>query len=874
MQRLLSLVGAGRTLLAPTAEIAAGILDRIEQTYLAQGREVWPTPQIRDFAGWARQQYEAQCFTRASAPRILEDIEERQIWREVIGASAIASEFLDTGGAARAARRAVRAMHDHGIAPQALQDFPGLESTALLQWIDGFDERCRQLQALSADRIVHLLDAPAGRPVPIDSSAWRPSVLQWLNTHADPPLPPMAVPDSADAAQGGRCMRLFKSFDAEMAACADWAREARARHPGFRGWVYVASLTAMRSSVSNAFDSALAPNRFSMQEFAETPVYAIAGGTPLADFEPVRIALSCLSSPGDSLPFDQFSALLRAPALQSEDADACAAARLDRVLRTQAPSEAPLISWLELAQRAAGGIGMDSVQAITRLHAMRQCLVASAAPQLLSRWASVWIEALEAGPWMQRAHWSSTAYQAAESFRELIGRLARADVVFGPLRPADALRTLSTAARESLFQPQTGVAPVWITGQPADPWLAFDGLWVTGGSAQAWPPPPDPLPLLPVQLQRRHGVPGSSAALQLQRAMDLQTRWLQRAPTVVFSCSSETDTAALPSALLRQYLNATPTEEGVCDPLWRALAAGAAPLERFVDENGPGWTAQEKTRGTRSLREQSLCPFRGFAASRLRADPLEFPQPGFNALERGVILHESLQFIWARLRSSGELARLDEAQCQNLIRDAVLGAVGTAVTRRDPGAHWSLREVRRLQRLLPNWLALERRREPFDVVELEAGHHFDAADLRFDLRVDRIDRLQDASLVLLDYKSGEVARDWAGERMENPQLPLYALSVRGFVAALAYARVNVKECRFFGLSERAHILPQVDSHSLEGSAGMAGQLSLWSARLAPIAAELKAGAARVDPVHYACRSCSLHAFCRIAGHAGGELSDD
>jgi RecB family exonuclease len=169
-----------------------------------------------------------------------------------------------------------------------------------------------------------------------------------------------------------------------------------------------------------------------------------------------------------------------------------------------------------------------------------------------------------------------------------------------------------------------------------------------------------------------------------------------------------------------------------------------------------------------------------------------------------------------------------------------------------------------LQRLLPEWLEVEREREPFEVQQMEAAFHFHSADLRFNLRVDRIDRLPDGRLVLLDYKSGDVSRDWSDERPENPQLPLYALSVGDAVTAVAYARVSTSECRFVGVAERAQILPKVDAKHLEGLNGMSAQLALWARRLALIAAELARGAAQVAPTKNACRSCSQQSFCRIA----------
>lgn len=869
MQPLLDLVDEGRTLLAPTAEIAASILDRIEQHFVAQGRTVWPTPSVRDFSGWARQQYEEQCAESPVAPRLLEDLEERQLWRDVVATSALATEFSDIGGAARAARQAVRAMHDHDIPRAALRLYPGLESTALLQWIESFDERCRPLNALSADGLLAQLRAPIRPPVPIESPAWRPATLRWLSLHADVPLPPMIAPTAGLAPS----LHVFKDFASEIAACADWARLAREENPAFRAWIQVPTLGSMRSAVTNALDAALAPYRFSLREVTESPVYAIAGGTPLSEYEPVRIALACLQALVEPVRFDQFSALLRAPALQTDAADASAAARVDRALRVQGLGEAPLSQWLDLAQRIAASLNIEDLQCLPRLRAV-EAVGAVSAPQLLSQWAKTWTRALESGPWQLRVRWSSGAYQSAQRLGELLGTMARADATFGPLRLAAAVRALSTAASETAFQPQTGVTPVWITGQAVDPWLCFDGLWVTGASAQTWPPPPSPLPLLPVQLQRDHSVPGSSAGLQLQRCTDLKARWLRRAPHAIFSCSSESDTPTVPSPLLTKIADARTRPVAAVDPLWRAVGRERTQLERFIDDRGPAFTSAESTRGSHSLREQSRCPFRGFAATRLRADPLEFPQPGFTSMERGIILHEALQDIWSRVRTSAALAALEQAAAAELIRGAVHGAVAAAMQRRDPGAHWSSREVRRLQRLLPEWLDVERLREPFEVQTMETEFHLQLSGLQFDLRVDRIDRLEDGRVVVLDYKSGEVAQDWLKERPENPQLPAYALSVGDAVTAVAYARVSARECKFLGVSERDGILPKVQPKPLEGESGMSGQLAIWSHRLTVIAAELVRGDARVAPTATACQSCSQQSFCRIAEQPISRADDE
>ena len=137
------------------------------------------------------------------------------------------------------------------------------------------------------------------------------------------------------------------SAAAEIAVMADWAR-LKLNEQGFRAWICVPDLNQRRAEVVDAFDAALAPRRFALRDDAGGDAgaapYAVAGGTPLADYAPVRAALAFLAASVGQVEFIQFSALLRAPELQDTDSEAsarhdwtsrCAAAhRIMRIWRT------------------------------------------------------------------------------------------------------------------------------------------------------------------------------------------------------------------------------------------------------------------------------------------------------------------------------------------------------------------------------------------------------------------------------------------------------------------------------------------------------------------------------------------------------------
>ncbi|MDP9007565.1 MAG: PD-(D/E)XK nuclease family protein, partial [Pseudomonadota bacterium] len=653
---------------------------------------------------------------------------------------------------------------------------------------------------------------------------------------------------------------------AELSAIAQWAGVNLA-HEGFRAWICIPDLNRRRQEVVDALDAVLAPQRFGLRGDGGIAPYAVAGGTPLAGYAPVRAALDTLAAGSGSLSFARFSALLRAPELQASEGDAGAAALLDVALRRRAWSEADLTSWLDLAERVARSEGLDTAVAAQRLRASQQALGELRGAHVLSEWVSAWIAALEAGPWALRHRWSSTEYQAAERFRELLATLAMADKLLGTQSLESAQGILRRAVHDTAFQVQTGVPAVWVSGQLMDPWLNYAGLWVSGCSDEQWPPPIAPVALLPVRLQRQHGVIFAGAESQLALATDLQKRWQDRAGQCIFSYADPGDGAlSTPSPLLpRQSVPLLPALTPAPRPHWRAMLEAAPQLESQWDERAPPVSRHERTRGVSTLKAQSLCAFRGFAETRLDARTLEQPVPGFNERERGELVHHALEHIWSTLRDSSSLNALSAEAQHQLLDEAARRALTIVCKRRDPGARWRQRERVRLQNLLKGWLDTERVRMPF-VVEAVEGNAEEArfGGLDFRVRIDRVDLLPDGSRVLIDYKTGAAHRDWRGERPDNPQLPIYALLRPEALVAVAYAKVNAAESAFVAESERRDIFyPGSRASRLEGLPDFAALIGLWARRVERIAGEFASGRAEVAPTLRACKSCHLQGLCRV-----------
>lgn len=875
MRGVFDALGAGYTILVPNAELAATLVDAVERLHLALAHEVWPTPRIRDFGGWLRDRHLVRQFADASLPRVLSDIEERELWRAVILASEAGKEFLEPAGAARAARRARRAMSEYAIPRAALAKYPSDEVRALREWMERFDERCAALNCVSADRLLESIPPDAAPLLWLESPAWRPVARRWLQQHAAA----MLAAEDVGMATAVRCYQAI-SPDAELAAIAEWSRDLVSAEPAARVWVCIPDLSERRALVQDAFDAVLAPQRFALGAPQTQAAYAIAGGTPLADFPTVRAALEVLSATTGALRFEAFSAVLRLPELQSSPADAAAAARLDWLLRRRAPEALPLDEWLTLAERVANEPPLTASVALVRLRLVQRRLQGLRGLQPLSRWVAAWVDAFERGPWAERARWSSGEFQAAERFHELLAALAVADGLIGPRSAASAARLLRRSARDTAFQVQTGIPPIWISGQLHDPWLSYDGLWMSGCDERRWPPPQDPLPLIPVELQREFGIAASGVESQLQWATDLQGRWQARGRTCVFSAAAAEDGRPVQLSPLLSAASLPLTSPAlavlVTQPHWRTLADAAPRLQARDDEWAPPFASAERTRGVATLRAQSQCPFRGFAETRLETTVLARPTPGFSARERGEMLHDALERIWLELESSAALQTWGAAALESLIERSVAAAIAAQCARRDPGLRWQRRELPRLCGLLTGWLATEARREPFTVERLE--HDSQVArhgGLEFSVRIDRVDRLADGGRVLLDYKTGMAVPDWRGDRPANPQLPIYALLRSEGLVAVAYAQVNASDSGFVAETGRAGVFkPGGRPTHLEGRVSFAALLDTWAERIEKIAVEFRDGDARVAPTLRACASCHLQPLCRVPSALGAGADSD
>jgi probable DNA repair protein len=405
--------------------------------------------------------------------------------------------------------------------------------------------------------------------------------------------------------------------------------------------------------------------------------------------------------------------------------------------------------------------------------------------------------------------------------------------------------------------------------------LQFDALWIAQLTDDLWPPAPDPNPLLPYAAQRAAGIPGASAESALEHAQKLLDLWCRSADEVLVShplADGERELvasgliAALPAVTLAEL------DVSVAPPLAQRARSGAAP-ETLLDPHGARVdTAAQVAGGTRIVADQSACAFRAFAVHRLGARELAEPSAALTPAERGGLLHATLAAVWRALRTQAALAATDEAALQPQVEGAADEALARVARQRPDalGPRLQALERRRLTRTVLAWLALERERPPFEVIAIEEAGVAELAGLRIDVRPDRVDRLADGTVLIIDYKTGAVStRAWLGERPDEPQLPLYAISSGAPVSALAFAQVRSGALEWKALAAPGAGLPQAtvvaDDAVTMQRPGWRGLMVDWRAELERLAAAFVRGDAQVAPKGPGtCRYCALPALCRLS----------
>jgi len=853
-----------------TRRQAREISEGYSRQRVLDGDRAWRSPRVSAFDGWLRQCHEAIWLGgNATQGHFLNATQELALWERCVGAAAESQLSVQRQHAlARMAMQSWRLAVNWEITPDTLATQGDATARQFADWAMRFQQQCNDQAWIASAHLADIVGAAFadGLIAPPPSIAFvgferlSPQQLNLLR-RVEAAGGKIVEPPQYPAANRSRRV-AFASPGAELEAAAMWARQLVGVDPERRVGVVVSDLAARRQEVERVFADILTPGAILPGAGDGEGLFHVSLG-PAGDTAPmIAQALLVLRIACRSIDYREAGRLLRSPFLRRAPKEACGRAAIDLEIRRRNWRRVDISKLRWLAEQADDSLATS----IANLPAVE-------GSRLPSDWVTVFTAQLSAFGWPGERTPNSAEYQLLEYWHERLAEFASLDPVVGSLGVKSALSYLTRILQNNVFQVQDRGAPIEIMGSIEAAGLRFDHLWVTGLHDEAWPAPPRPDPLIPFSLQRKLDMPSSSIDNQLRHSRWLLSSYLAGAEDVMLSWPSRLEDRDMgPSPLLAHIAEDQAGEPAGPASYRRQQSQELGALESSPwDSPPPLQPARVSGGGSQLLTDQAQCPFRAFARHRLNASSPEVPARGIDPRTRGITLHRAMELVWQSLGGSGGLQRADSAALQQLVRDSVEAALRAISERSDDSAqrrHIRI-EALRLENLVAQILDIERQRGFFEVVQMESRESMKLGALEFTIKLDRVDRLEDGGLAVLDFKTGSARRgDWCGARIRDAQLPLYAISRSAPVAAVAVISVKSGAVGFDGVGVDSAVLgagpdlkiPQPDPKYFNGLGDL---LQSWQAQLNALAADFMSGTAAVDPDRQACRYCDLETLCRI-----------
>ena len=800
---------------------------------LAAGRKAWPSPEILFIGDWLNQLLDG--VLEESAPLRISPAASSVLWEQCIaeqintrlpGFGGIVRQCVLAWGRLQAWRIPIEQVQSHAAGSEQRQFVAAAnrycEILAKRNWIDdagipsvllnfvqsGSVHLPRQLCLAGFDRI-----SPA---------------LQYLLDAMSDAGCHCTIADSGSAASR-ICLTSLDDSDAELRCAGAWARSTLAASPGAKIAVVCPDLENNSARVARLVREGFAPGwQYGGAEFRS--VVNVSYGSALAGFPAISVALMLLRWVNDGLSSREVSILLRNRCIIGGiTSGRC---RLERQLRQLPDRQWRPENLLSALQSRIAGADAEAwcsnIKFIVNAHAQ------SRGRKSPADWADSFDRLLTSVGWPGSDPRDSHEYQLLNRWRDLLNELARLEHVLPKLTFADAVSRLGGLAGETIYQPESGDGVLPVLGMLEAAGMEFDKIWVTGFDAGRWPATGNPLTFVSRELQKKYDMPDATPLDTLAFAKRVLQRLQRSCDEVVFSWASNEDGVNQSLSPLADELPNAQLEE-FADPGWHATSLASSDLlAASANYRIPPVASDEQIAGgAYTVQRQASDPFSAFAFGRLRVDELQLFQSGLSASIRGSAIHRALSALYRDLPTLADIAgwtgdellrRTHEATEQSMLRLAIHA---DAVLRRIIAL-----ESGRVQQMLLRFVAEEIARDPFRVSMIENALIYDRFGVRLDLRVDRVDKLEDGSALVIDYKTGaeKSLLNRHGE-LNDLQLIVYALALPDVIGGLVLINLDSRKISY---------------KSAIGGEDWSARISLWSDTAEEAVKSLASGDARVN----------------------------
>lgn len=604
--------------------------------------------------------------------------------------------------------------------------------------------------------------------------------------------------------------------------------------------------------------------------FSEQLPFNIAAGKKMREFPLIQSALAIIQTQTNH-PLVKINKLIQSPHIGYAEDEKSPRAQLSIYLRCHAENILELKKLVLICQQ------QHCIQLSQLLADLIHLMEYQTHQQLPSQWAKHFVKKLQALGWPGQSSLVSQDFQLIESWSELLNDFSTLDFILGEISEELALQHLSQLTNESLFQAKTlHDTPIHVLGILDTAGLCVDNLWIMGLDNKSWPTSAHPNPFIPYAVQRDHATPHACNEREFYFSSLITKRLLNSAQNIILSHAMQSDTQPLRPSALISHIPSIEISDLELPPYQNKVAIiwNTKDWEYYVDEIAPALLPDELNAvSSQVFKSQAACPFQAFAKFRLKSQFHDLPSLGLSKSDRGSLLHRVVELFWNNLEDQISLLKQSPQTLQTRMHAAINAAI-VEFSKKRPFTftpHFIAMERERLYQRLTKLIDRDKNRQPFTQVKHEQKQKFKFANLALSLRIDRIDTQRDGSLWIMDYKTGESkpTLGWLEERLDEPQLPLYSLSLPD-VTGCSVVRItshNIEAQGYYSETETGDCHEFSEKRDKKLAKSWSEVLNFWKLALEKLAYQFATGVATVDPKREnTCEHCHLQIFCRINHH--------